>query len=55
MVSATILNGAPADCAWQVESFLQVSGCDELILSVLPVGVDRKASVRRTLSWIGQL
>lgn len=55
MVDAAVIHGDPAACARKVEAFLADSGADELILSVMPVGPDRTASLNRTLDWIGGL
>ena len=55
MIEAVVLHGDSATCERKVRQFMAVSGSDELILSVLATGVDRTASVRRTLEWIGEL
>jgi alkanesulfonate monooxygenase SsuD/methylene tetrahydromethanopterin reductase-like flavin-dependent oxidoreductase (luciferase family) len=55
MVEAAVIHGDEAACAKQVDTFLAVSGADEMILSVMPTGADRLASLHRTLDWIGQL
>jgi hypothetical protein len=38
-----------------LDAFLGVSGADEIILSVMPTGPDRLASLRHGLEWIGRL
>jgi len=55
MVEAVVIHGDDAACANKVDRFLSVSGADEMILSVLPTGPDRLASLHRTLDWIGRL
>jgi F420-dependent oxidoreductase-like protein len=55
MTDAVVLHGTPADCERRLRQFMDVSGCDEMILSVMGTGADRAASVRRTLEWIGGL
>lgn len=54
MIDAAVLHGDEAGCARKIEEFLAVSGCDELILSVLALGQDPAASARRTLDWVGR-
>ena len=55
MIDAVILNGDAAACASKVRDFVAVSGCDELILSVMATGADRASSVQRTLDFVGAL
>ena len=55
MIDAVVLHGDPAACERKVRQFMDVSGADESILSVMATGTDRTASVRRTLEWIGGL
>lgn len=55
MLDAVVLHGDEATCERKVAEFLNVSGCDEMILSVMPVGADRNASIKRTLQWMGKL
>jgi hypothetical protein len=55
MLDAVVLHGDEAACERKAVEFLNVSGCDELILSVLPLGADKTASIKRTLRWIGKL
>ena len=55
MLEAVVIHGDDAACAKKVETFLAVSGADEMILSVMPTGPDRLASLHRTLDWIGRL
>jgi F420-dependent oxidoreductase-like protein len=53
MLAATVLHGDEENCADKITEFLQVSGCDQMILSVLPVAADRVAATERTLRFIG--
>ncbi len=55
MIDAVVLHGDPAACERKVRQFMDVSGADELILSVMATGTERAASGRRTLEWIGGL
>ncbi len=55
MLDAVLLHGDEAACERKIADFLSVAGCDELILSVLPVGADKTASMNRTLRWLGAL
>ena len=55
MIAAVVLNGDETACRNKITEFLQVSGADELILSVMATGADRTASVHRTLDFIGRL
>lgn len=55
MIDAVVLHGDSATCQRKVRQFMDVSGSEELILSVMATGTDRTASVRRTLEWIGEL
>lgn len=55
MIEAAVLHGDEAACAKKVDGFLAVSGADEIILSIMPTGADRAASLERTLEWIGKL
>jgi F420-dependent oxidoreductase-like protein len=55
MVDAVVIHGDDTTCARKVDEFLAVSGVDEMILSVMPTGPDRLASLHRTLDWIGRL
>lgn len=55
MLDAVLLHGDEANCEKKVAEFLRVSGCDELILSIIPHGENRTASINRTLRWIGAL
>lgn len=55
MLDAVVLHGDEAQCARKVDEFLNISGCDQLILSVMPTGENRIASIERTLRWIGGL
>ena len=49
------IDGDPDTCERKVRQFMDVSGCDELILSVMATGTDRTASLQRTLDWVGAL
>ena len=55
MLDAVVLHGDSGTCQRKVQQFMEVSGCDELILSVMATGTDRTASLHRTLDWVGQL
>jgi len=55
MIEAVVLHGDSTTCRRKVRQFMDISGSEELILSVLATGTDRTASVRRTLEWIGDL
>ena len=55
MIDAVVLHGDSATCQRKVRRFMDDSGSDELILSVMATGTDRLASMRSTLEWIGQL
>ena len=55
MLDAVVLHGDPDTCERKVRQFMDVSGCDELILSVMATGTDRTASLQRTLDWVGAL
>jgi len=54
MLTATVFSGSDAECERQAAEFVRTSGCDELILSVLPVGPDRVATIRSVLGWVGR-
>lgn len=55
MIDALVLRGDETAAAHQVQEFLSVSGADQLVLTVLPVGEDRAASIERALKFIGEL
>lgn len=55
MVDAVVLHGDEATVREKVREFMSVSGADQLILSAMPVGDDRNASIERTLRFIGGL
>ncbi len=55
MVEAVVLHGDEAACAKKVERFLSISAAEEMILSIMPTGADRLASLHRALDWIGRL
>lgn len=55
MVDSVVLYGDEAAVAQKVQEFLHVSGCEQLILSAMPVGDDRNASIERTVRFIGGL
>jgi alkanesulfonate monooxygenase SsuD/methylene tetrahydromethanopterin reductase-like flavin-dependent oxidoreductase (luciferase family) len=55
MVESVVIHGDDVACAKKVDAFLAVSGADEMILSVMPTGPDRLASLHRALEWIGRL
>ncbi len=53
MLEAVVLHGDETVCERKVREFLQVSGCDELILSIMPCGQDKDRSIEQALRWIG--
>jgi F420-dependent oxidoreductase-like protein len=55
MVEAVVLHGSEAQCRRKLDAFMQASGCDEIILSIMFVGADRNASLQRALQWVGEL
>lgn len=55
MLDAVVLQGNEAHLTEQAHRFLETSGAEHLILSVLPAGPDRQRSTERTLRWIGRL
>ena len=55
MVEAVVLHGTDDQCTRKLESFMQTSGCDEIILSIMLVGADRDGVLRRALQWAGAL
>ncbi len=55
MVDAVVLHGNEDQCRRKLETFMQVSGCDEIILSIMFVGADRAASLQRAMDWVGGL
>lgn len=55
MIEAVVLHGDEAQCRDQLDGFVRTSGCDEIILSVMFVGVDRNASMQRALKWVAAL
>jgi alkanesulfonate monooxygenase SsuD/methylene tetrahydromethanopterin reductase-like flavin-dependent oxidoreductase (luciferase family) len=55
MVEAVVLHGTEDACRRKVETFMQTSGCDEIILSIMLVGADRDAALQRALKWVGAL
>ena len=54
MIEAVLLHGNEAACERKIEDFIEVSGCDELILSIIPAGGDRIERLQQTLDWIGK-
>ncbi len=52
MIDAVLLHGDEAMCERKIGEFISQSGCDELILSIVPTGADRVASLHRTLDWV---
>src|SRR5262249_30352811 len=38
MLEAVVLHGSDDECRKKLDSFMQTSGCEEIILSVMPVG-----------------
>ncbi len=55
MVDAVVLHGNEDQCQRKLESFKQVSGCDEIILSIMFAGADRQKAMSKALSWVGKL
>jgi F420-dependent oxidoreductase-like protein len=55
MIDAVVLHGDSDTCQRKVREFMDVSGAEELILSVMATGTDRTASVHHTLDWISAL
>jgi F420-dependent oxidoreductase-like protein len=55
MVEAVVLHGTEEQCRKKLETFMHISGCDEIILSIMFVGGDRNASLQRALQWVGAL
>lgn len=55
MVEAVVLHGDEDQCRRKLETFLQVSGCDEIILSIMFLGADRDAALQRAFRWVGEL
>ena len=55
MVDAVVLHGTDDQCRKKLESFRRTSGCEEIILSIMLVGADRDAALRRALQWVGAL
>lgn len=54
MVDATVIHGDEAACARQLDEFIAIAGCERIVVSVLTVGADPGASVKRALDWIGR-
>ena len=55
MIDAVVLHGSERTATDKVHQFLDESGCDDLLLSVMVAGDDRTAALHRTLDWIGGL
>lgn len=55
MLDAVLLHGDEDACEKKVAEFLRVSGCDELILSLMPPGENKAESINRALRWVGML
>ncbi len=55
MVEAVVLHGTDDQCRKKLETFMRVSGCEEIILSIMFVGADRNAALQRALQWVGAL
>ena len=55
MVDAVVLHGNEDQCRRKLESFMQTSSCEEIILSIMFVGADRQMAMSKALSWVGQL
>jgi F420-dependent oxidoreductase-like protein len=54
MIDAAVVHGDEATCAAKLDRFIETSGCDELIVSMLAVGDDVRPAVRNTLDFIGR-
>lgn len=55
MVDAVVLHGDEEQCRRKLDSFLRVSGSDEIILSIMFTGSDRNASLQRAMQWVAAL
>jgi len=55
MLEAVVLHGSDDECRKKLDRFMQTSGCDEIILSIMLVGADRDAALKRALQWVGTL
>ncbi len=55
MVDAVVLHGNEDQCRRKLEFFMQTSGCEEIILSIMFVGADRQKAMSKALQWVGQL
>jgi alkanesulfonate monooxygenase SsuD/methylene tetrahydromethanopterin reductase-like flavin-dependent oxidoreductase (luciferase family) len=53
MLDAVLLQGDEMACGKAIDDFIAVSGCDELVLSVMPWGPDPLATTRAALDWLG--
>lgn len=53
MLDAILLHGDESTCGRAIDEFIAVSGCDELVLSVLPWGPNPLATTRVALDWLG--
>jgi len=54
MIDATVIHGDESACARKLDAFIEVAGCEHLIVSVLATGADLQASIRRSIDWIGR-
>ncbi|MFN0315761.1 MAG: LLM class flavin-dependent oxidoreductase [Burkholderiales bacterium] len=55
MVDAVVLHGNEDQCRRKLDSFMEISGCDEIILSIMFLGADRQKAMSQALSWVGKL
>lgn len=55
MIEAVVLHGTEDQCRKKLEAFMRTCGCDQIILSIMPVGADRDAAMARALQWTGKL
>ena len=55
MIEAVVLHGTEDACRKQLDAFMRTCGCEEIILSIMPVGADREGALARALKWVGSL
>jgi len=55
MVDAVVLHGTDDQCRRKLETFMRTSACEEIILSIMLLGAERDAALRRALQWVGAL
>ncbi len=54
MIDAAVVHGDEASCAAKLDKFIEISGCDELIVSMLAVGDETRQGVKKTLDFVGR-